>query len=232
MPGEDVTVIGEIRRISKRSARRRRMTLVEATVLDESGVLQAIWFNQPWVVDKLPAGTRVVLHGRYDDRNRLRVSEYEDAGGASAAELHSTGTVPVYPASEGIAAVKVRELAQALEGLESHALEPLPGRMRALQRMPDRAAALAAVHFPDEESEPEAGRHSASRSRSSCCSSWRSPRGGARAVSSGGRGRSRRAASSCSPGRRRCRSSPPATSSRRSSEMDRDLGSATPCSGC
>ena len=157
-PGEDVTVIGEVRRISKRPARNRRLTLVEATVGDESGVLKAVWFNQPWVVDKLPAGTRVLLHGRYDDRNRLRVSEYEQAAGASAADLHSAGTVPVYPATEGIAAVKIRELVHGLKGLERHAVEPLPARLRAAHRLPDRPAALAAVHFPDGEGEPEVAR--------------------------------------------------------------------------
>jgi len=29
--------------------------IVEATVADESGVLKAVWFNQPWLVDKLPS---------------------------------------------------------------------------------------------------------------------------------------------------------------------------------
>ena len=136
------------------------MKLVEATVFDESGRPEAVWFNQPWLVDKLPAGTRVLLHGRYDDRNQPARDRVRGGGAEpGVADLHATGTVPVYPASEGIAAVKVRELAQGGASTDRHALEPLPGRMRALQRMPDRAAALAAVHFPADESEPDAGRH-------------------------------------------------------------------------
>src|SRR3954447_24927392 len=60
--GESVTVIAEVRRATVRPSRRGRPR-TEATVVDETGPMKVVWFNQPWVADKLPAGTRVVLHG-------------------------------------------------------------------------------------------------------------------------------------------------------------------------
>ena len=157
--GEDATVLVEVKKISARRAqRRRRMVIVEATVADESGPMKAVFFNQPWLVDRLPAGTVVVLHGRYGGKNRFTVSEYEPARGASAADLHSTGLVPVYPASEGIPAARVRELVFSARGSERETVEPLPARLRAAQHLPDRAAALAAVHFPEREHDQRDGR--------------------------------------------------------------------------
>jgi ATP-dependent DNA helicase RecG len=47
---EDVTVIAEVRRISSRRAR-GRLTIQTATVVDESGPMKAVWFNQPWLGD-------------------------------------------------------------------------------------------------------------------------------------------------------------------------------------
>ena len=38
--------------------------LVEATVADASGSMKATFFNQPWLVQRYPAGTRLVLHGK------------------------------------------------------------------------------------------------------------------------------------------------------------------------
>ena len=48
-------------------------------------------------------------------------------------------------------------------------VEPLPARLRAAGRLPDRAAALDAAHFGDQEGGPRGGW----RSRSCCCSSSR-----------------------------------------------------------
>ena len=73
-PGEAATVVVQVRSISSRPVRRRGMRpLVEATVADDSGSMKATFFNQPWLVGKYPAGTRLVLHGKYEARNRFRV---------------------------------------------------------------------------------------------------------------------------------------------------------------
>src|SRR4051794_16295448 len=153
-PGEDVTVVAEIRRISVRRPR-PRLTMVEATVFDESGPMKATWFNQPWVADRLAPGTRVVLHGKFQNARRgLTVSEYEIGSDAS----HSAGVVPVYPATEHLKSLKIRELVWDARGAIRHVVEPLPAWLRVAERLPDRAAAVDAVHFPESEDEEPAAR--------------------------------------------------------------------------
>ena len=49
--------------------------LVEATVADETGIMKATFFNQPWLQRKYPPGTRLVLHGKY--ARAQRVSRHE-----------------------------------------------------------------------------------------------------------------------------------------------------------
>jgi ATP-dependent DNA helicase RecG len=158
-PGEDATVIVEVRTIRRRPVRRRGLTLVEATVADATGPMKALWWNQPWVADRLEPGARVILHGRCKRRQEFHVSDYELAGGASAAGEHqSTGFVPVYPANEHIAARKLRDLAWTRRGAERDSVEPLPARVRVAEGLPDRPAALAAVHFPEDENDDSVGR--------------------------------------------------------------------------
>ena len=154
-PEEDVTVIGEVRSISSRRAR-GRLTIQTARIVDETGPMKAVWFNQPWLVDRLPAGTRVVLHGRFRGHSRgLNVSEHE-LGGAGG---HTTGVVPVYPATEQLKSTKIRELVWNQRAAIKHVVEPLPAWLRLAERLPDRPAAVSAIHFPgDETEEPEARR--------------------------------------------------------------------------
>src|SRR4051812_39590268 len=155
--GEEATVVAQVRRISSRRAR-GRLTLQEATVVDPTGPMKAVWFNQPWLVDKLPAGTSVVLHGRYNGPRRgLTVKEYEIAPEATSA--HSTGVVPVYRATEHLSSNKIREMVWNARDAIRNVTEPLPAWLRLAERLPERAAAVDAIHFPeDEDEEPVARR--------------------------------------------------------------------------
>jgi len=153
--GEVGTVAVELRSISVRPTRNRRRTRVEAKVADATGPMVAIWWNQPWLADRLKPGSQLLLHGQRKERNQFAVKEFEQLGGA-AASAPGVGQVPLYPASEGISPQRLRQLVWDDYGLMRHAIEPLPSALRVDEALPDRPAALAAVHFPDDE-ESEAG---------------------------------------------------------------------------
>jgi len=157
-PGESATIVAEVRSISSRPVRRRGMRpLVEATVADDTGVLKAAFFNQPWLVSRYPPGTRLALHGRYQARNRFSVQSHAPAtealGGAASA-----GAVAHYPATDGLTSTEilalVRDRARALADVP----EPLPAELRFADRLPERSAALSACHFPSADPDPEEGR--------------------------------------------------------------------------
>src|SRR5205823_3761025 len=57
---EEAVIAGEVRRVSVRPTR-RRLTVLKAAVRDETGEISAVWFNQPWLADKLQPGTRLRL---------------------------------------------------------------------------------------------------------------------------------------------------------------------------
>ena len=148
-PGETATVVAEVRAIRSRPVRRRGMRpLVEATVADGSGPMQVTFFNQPWLERKYPPGTRLVLHGKYEARNRFRVSHHAVTQETAAA---GAGDVAHYPASEGVTSTEIRALVQEHRGRLHDVVDPLA-------RRPDRPGALGAVHFPAHPREAEAGR--------------------------------------------------------------------------
>jgi ATP-dependent DNA helicase RecG len=150
--GEEATVLVRVRDCRVRPTRRRRLQIVEAHVADETGPLKAVWFNQAYLVDQLKEGTAVLLRGRLEGGRggpTFRVSEHEIArAGDDALGRHTTGLVPVYPATEGLSARRIRELAWELRGEERNAVESLPAWLRARERLPARADALHAAHWP------------------------------------------------------------------------------------
>ena len=156
-PGEEATVIVDVKRIAKHRGRYGKAR-VEATVADDSGVVKAVWFNQIWLADTLTPGSRLVLRGKRKDRNQFWVSSHEIAPGVSAGDIRAEGMTPVYPTTEGIKSDKLRELVKRLRGLEPNVVEPLPALLRSREGLPERPAAMAAVHFPEEESETEQAR--------------------------------------------------------------------------
>jgi ATP-dependent DNA helicase RecG len=188
--GEEATLLAEVRGTRLRRPRRRGLTIVEAEIGDGSGSTRAIWFNQPWLAEKLTAGTTVLLVGTLDERG-FRISEHEivpAAGGADfgtprapAVErrggptnrrqdprpernrppppgLHTTGLVPVHPATERLRPQRLREWAWRAIGLARHAVEPLPAGVRARRGLPGVADAFDAVHFPDSAADAERAR--------------------------------------------------------------------------
>ncbi len=151
-PDEVATVVVEVRSITTRPVRRRGMKpLVNAVVADGSGVMEATFFNQPWLANRYPAGTRLLLSGRHKARNRFTVESHAPtheglAGGAGDA-------VAVYPATDGLSSTQLVELVHRHRAAVADVIEPLPARLRAEEELPDRPAAVAAAHF-DDDTEP------------------------------------------------------------------------------
>ncbi|UGS35829.1 ATP-dependent DNA helicase RecG [Capillimicrobium parvum] len=146
--GEQANVLVEVRSIRSRPVRRRGMKpLVEATVADATGVMKVVFFNQPWLERRYRPGTRLALYGKYDGRNSFKVSSHSetlDVGAAVEGIAH-------YPATEGITSTQLAEMVRAHRAAIGDVIEPLPAALRVAERLPDRAAALADMHFGDGE---------------------------------------------------------------------------------
>jgi ATP-dependent DNA helicase RecG len=184
--GEQATVAVKVRAIGARSVRRRGMRpLVEATVEDATGSMRATFFNQPWLVQRYPPGTRLLLHGKADARGGFRVSHHAAgpeltivaaSGDDGPAGLAAAGEGPLgggvgqararpqgqavahYPAAEGVTSTQILTLVQGVSERLADVTEPLPAVTRVAERLPDRAGALAAMHFARGARDTERGR--------------------------------------------------------------------------
>src|SRR5215204_3279753 len=146
---EVATVIVEVRSITSRPVRKRGMKpLVTAVVADATGTMEATFFNQPWLQRRYAPGTRLLLSGKYQARNRFRVQFHAETGEEVGAASEEMAT---YPATDGLSSTQILALAREWRGAAQETLEPLPARLRVVEQLPDRAAALDAAHFGDHE---------------------------------------------------------------------------------
>jgi ATP-dependent DNA helicase RecG len=160
--GERATVAVEVRRIAARPVRRRGMRpLVEATVFDATGTMRATFFNQPWLLERYPPGTRLLLHGKADARGGFNVSHHAlsaEVGADADVGAGESDAVAHYPAAEGVTSTQILTLVHGVRDALGDVIEPLSAATRVSERLPDRASALAAMHFPRLPDDLETGR--------------------------------------------------------------------------
>ena len=151
-PGMRVSVAGEIAVAGLRRA--RRMTLYEIRLDDGSGRLKALWFNQPFLAEVLPRGTRVVLYGAverdaYGSRQLVMTSpQYEVVEADDATGFHSGRIVPIYEKLGPLGGKPLRRvLLQLAEQVPDAIEDPLPPPVRERLGVIGRGAAFRGAHL-------------------------------------------------------------------------------------
>ena len=148
-----------VRSVTVKPMRDRRRKRVEARVVDESGPLVAVWFNQPWIARQLGEGAAVLLHGKLRRRGELWVTEHELLGGGRGARPHGRARArPSRHRGHQRRAAAPARLGRvpAPSTTRSSRCPAACGRASGSASGP---AALSAAHFPDrEEDERDARR--------------------------------------------------------------------------
>ncbi|MCB0870074.1 MAG: ATP-dependent DNA helicase RecG [Solirubrobacterales bacterium] len=168
-PGEATGVEVSIVRSRKVRTRRRRFSLVEARVSDDSGSRKAVWFNQPWMADKLTPDSHWYLEGRLE-KGGFVVSASEPArgpavksGGGEPVAWQAASARPPGLAGEGPRAAhssggeigpgRWRRWSFEACRLAAGLPEPLPSRLlnNGEKAMPGITASFREAHFPSGE---------------------------------------------------------------------------------
>lgn len=147
--GETVWTTGRVLGgATKRIGRGRTLSRL---ALEQNGLtFYAVWFNQPYVLERLTPGTRVAVVGRCRrgyGAAEITVAEYETAG--PDGPVTAGRIVPVYALTGGLNQNTVRTLVQAaLETARGRLPEPLPSGLRARYALPEVQTALDDIHYP------------------------------------------------------------------------------------
>jgi ATP-dependent DNA helicase RecG len=146
--GEQVTVIGTVWETRVRQVRNNK--LVQSTITDGTGKVQATWFNQPWLVGKLRAGMQIVVSGKVDQFLGRPVFQNPDWERLEMEPLRTRRIVPVYRLTSGLSANKLREIIrQVLDNWGKRLPDPLPTEIRQRRNFYSLPKAIRQIHFPN-----------------------------------------------------------------------------------
>lgn len=147
--GDQVTIIGTIWETRARRSRNNQI-IVQSVISDGTGKVQATWFNQQWLANKLKAGMQIVLSGKveqYLGRNVFNSPEWEPL---EIEPLRTRRIVPIYPLTQGLNSNRVRDIMRtAVNRFAKHTPEPLPDAIRRRNNLYNLPEALAQTHFPE-----------------------------------------------------------------------------------
>ncbi len=155
-PGEDVTVVAEIRSCSSRPMQQKKGTIQQAVIFDGTRTLNLTFFNQHRLPTMLKPGRQGLFAGRvtmYGKQRALQLTHprYQllDGDADKLAEF-SRALIPVYPATKDLPSWTIQLcVRQAFDVLDDPE-DPLPVELRERHQLLELGAALRAVHRSDD----------------------------------------------------------------------------------
>lgn len=157
LPGEEQTILGEVRAVSLVETPRKRMKIVDVALSDETGLLHAKWFNQAYLKEYFRVGEKVMLSGRTKanaysgGRLEMESPQYEKLD-EKEPQIHTGRIVPIYHETKGLTSRQIRSLMMgALNRYVRMVPEMLPpGLIRKYKFLP-LSQAIYNLHFPSGE---------------------------------------------------------------------------------
>jgi len=127
---------------------RRGLRITTATLVDKSGKLQAVWFNQPYREAQLKTGKEFFFSGMFEfNYNRYQMTN-PSAELVSDMPVQTDRILPIYRSIKGLKSTLVRKILSELIPLITMLPETLPGAILISEKLVSRSQAIMSMHFP------------------------------------------------------------------------------------
>jgi ATP-dependent DNA helicase RecG len=148
--GEQVTVLGSCGHKQEIYPKKRRLTVQKLIIMDQYDSIEAVWFNQPYILRQFNKGKKYYFSGKvssFGAKTVLMVSEYEPEDTAST--IHTGRLVPYYSNIAGLSSKFLRQKIYTV--LEKISLAEMPkDRVLALNpSLMSDTETLNNIHFPN-----------------------------------------------------------------------------------
>lgn len=155
-PGK-ATIQAHVEKIATRPVR-RGLRITTATLVDDTGKLQAVWFNQPYRESQLKSGEEFYFSGEFEfSYNRYQLSN-PSAEKVSEVPVQTDRILPIYRSIKGLKSTLVRKILDELRPFITMLPETLPLSIIEKEKLVSRSEAVGAMHFPKSPKDIETAR--------------------------------------------------------------------------
>ncbi len=168
--GEVNTLKVTVQSIRVKPSFRGRMNIVTALLSDETGSIEAVWFNQAYIGRTLQKGMRIIASGKIKhDAKKGRIMLVSPVFEIEKAEqIHTARLVPLYHETDlstdktsrtgRLSSKWIRDKLFPLMGFADCFVDFLPEAVRKEYQLTSYAEAIRSVHFPKNEDQLEEGK--------------------------------------------------------------------------
>ena len=159
-PGK-VTVKARCESVSTRIVR-RGLRITTAVLVDKSGKVKAVWFNQPYRETQLKSDAEFIFSGQFGMQyNRYQINNPSVELAKEAAKTtieNASGIQPVYKSIKNIRPKTVQDLMKNIRPIMDFLPETLPENIIQRQKLVSRSEAVKFLHAPKTHEEISRGR--------------------------------------------------------------------------
>jgi ATP-dependent DNA helicase RecG len=145
------TIKGEILTLNLRRSK-RGLTILQLTVADGSGVVTAVWFNQPFMKRYFKIGQKVILYGKVERYRHLQMSSPDfEIVRENNSPVHMGKIVPVYSLTSRLHQKYLRTIIErTVKNCFSFIPDMLPAKLRTRLNLLPLTQAIRHIHFPQD----------------------------------------------------------------------------------
>ncbi len=130
---------------------RNRLIITKLTVFDDTGRLNAVWFNNRFIKNVFNEGDEVLMHGKVKRIGKdlvMETPEYEKA--TAAGSINLMRIAPYYPLTEGLSQKDIRKAVYAALQLTGEKLtDVFPEELRRRYGLAEINFCISNIHFPE-----------------------------------------------------------------------------------
>lgn len=170
VPGEEAAIFGTVKKIETKKSFRSRIPMGKATIEDETGLIDIVWFNQPYLAKMISKGSIVKVQGKVSDKNGMlsfanphieEIGEMPEIVGKSLfGEGGDSILYPVYRETRGLTSRWIFHKLQKIfsEHVHESIEDPIPPEILETYKLPTLKTALVWIHAPKKQSDALAAR--------------------------------------------------------------------------
>ena len=127
---------------------RRSMAIYTMTISDDTGSMQAVWYNNKYIKNVFSPGNKFIFYGKVGfSRGKLQIENpiYEAVG----AKKYTGKIVPIYPLTGNLTQKTVQSIMQSAVEYAGKLEEYLPDELLEELHLADINYSMKNIHFPD-----------------------------------------------------------------------------------
>lgn len=158
LPGMKATIKGTVQKLWVKTTFRRRLVVVTISVRDETGLIECVFFNQPYLEKTFIPGVPLLLTGTVLSNSSgsspltMRGPEFEILDEEELQDRGGGRIIPIYHETNGLSSKQIRRIMRSIfDHYAGHLQEMLPKDLRMQLGVPTVLDALPILHFPNQE---------------------------------------------------------------------------------